>query len=77
MLLLIIFKYGWTNCLYFYYYIIYTQSTYCSSLYRHCETMQRSIHIVNLDPAAENFDYPVAMGELVGVVGLIFLALFC
>ncbi|XP_065627301.1 GPN-loop GTPase 3 [Quercus suber] len=23
--------------------------------------MQRSIHIVNLDPAAENFDYPVAM----------------
>ncbi|KAK7816956.1 gpn-loop gtpase 3 [Quercus suber] len=40
------------------------KSTYCSSLYRHCETMQRSIHIVNLDPAAENFDYPVAMGEL-------------
>lgn len=25
--------------------------------------MQRSIHIVNLDPAAENFDYPVAMGK--------------
>ena len=48
---------------------MYTQSSYCSSLYRHCETMQRSIHIVNLDPAAENFDYPVAMGEFFGVVG--------
>ncbi|KAL4324647.1 hypothetical protein GQ457_11G004060 [Hibiscus cannabinus] len=37
------------------------KSTYCSSLYQHCETIGRSIHIVNLDPAAENFDYPVAM----------------
>jgi hypothetical protein len=39
------------------------QSTYCSSLYQHCETVRRSIHVVNLDPAAENFDYPVAMGK--------------
>ncbi|KAF3678338.1 GPN-loop GTPase 3 [Capsicum annuum] len=30
-------------------------------LYQHCETTRRTIHIVNLDPAAENFDYPVAM----------------
>ncbi|NP_001335410.1 GPN-loop GTPase 3-like protein isoform X1 [Solanum lycopersicum] len=37
------------------------KSTYCSSLYQHCETTRRTIHIVNLDPAAENFDYPVAM----------------
>ncbi|KAF5189363.1 Gpn-loop gtpase [Thalictrum thalictroides] len=37
------------------------KSTYCSSLYQHCETVGRTIHIVNLDPAAENFDYPVAM----------------
>ncbi|KAG4120564.1 hypothetical protein ERO13_D11G151633v2 [Gossypium hirsutum] len=37
------------------------KSTYCSSLYQHCETLGRSIHIVNLDPAAENFNYPVAM----------------
>lgn len=37
------------------------KSTYCSSLYRHCETVRRTMHIVNLDPAAENFDYPVAM----------------
>ncbi|KAK9141501.1 hypothetical protein Syun_010901 [Stephania yunnanensis] len=37
------------------------KSTYCSSLYRHCETMRRTVHIVNLDPAAEDFDYPVAV----------------
>nr|GME21336.1 GPN-loop GTPase 3 [Ipomoea batatas] len=38
------------------------KSTYCSNLHRHCEATRRTIHIVNLDPAAENFDYPVAMG---------------
>ncbi|KAM7264842.1 hypothetical protein ACFE04_002525 [Oxalis oulophora] len=37
------------------------KSTYCSSLYRHCETVGRTMHVVNLDPAAENFDYPVSM----------------
>ncbi|KAG6418027.1 hypothetical protein SASPL_120225 [Salvia splendens] len=37
------------------------KSTYCSSLSQHCETIGRSINIVNLDPAAENFNYPVAM----------------
>ncbi|KAG6415514.1 hypothetical protein SASPL_122926 [Salvia splendens] len=37
------------------------KSTYCSSLAQHCETIGRSINIVNLDPAAENFNYPVAM----------------
>ncbi|XP_031399549.1 GPN-loop GTPase 3-like [Punica granatum] len=36
------------------------KSTYCSSLYQHCQTIGRNIHIINLDPAAENFDYPVA-----------------
>ncbi|XP_076904641.1 GPN-loop GTPase 3-like [Bidens hawaiensis] len=35
--------------------------TYCLSLYQHCQATQRTIHIVNLDPAAENFDYPIAM----------------
>lgn len=43
--------------------LFFLQSTYCSSLYQHCETTRRTIHIVNLDPAAENFDYPVAVGE--------------
>ncbi|KAG6382648.1 hypothetical protein SASPL_157642 [Salvia splendens] len=42
-------------------YIWLLQSTYCSSLAQHCETIGRSINIVNLDPAAENFNYPVAM----------------
>lgn len=37
------------------------KSTYCSSLYQHCEATRRTMHIVNLDPAAEHFDYPVAM----------------
>ncbi|OEL13289.1 GPN-loop GTPase 3 [Dichanthelium oligosanthes] len=37
------------------------QSTYCSSLYDHCQTVGRTIHIVNLDPAAEHFNYPVDM----------------
>ncbi|CAN4096212.1 unnamed protein product [Withania somnifera] len=37
------------------------KSTYCSTLYQHCETTRRTIHVVNLDPAAENFEYPVAM----------------
>jgi hypothetical protein len=39
------------------------QSTYCSSLFQHCEKIGRTVHIVNLDPAAESFNYPVAMGE--------------
>lgn len=49
------------------------QSTYCSSLYEHCETVGRTMNVVNLDPAAEIFNYPVAMGELfsqsLGVLG--------
>lgn len=35
------------------------KSTYCSNMVRHCETLKRNIHVVNLDPAAEHFDYPV------------------
>ncbi|URD72494.1 hypothetical protein MUK42_08780 [Musa troglodytarum] len=37
------------------------KSTYCSSLYQHCETMRRTVHIVSLYPALEHFDYPVAV----------------
>jgi len=33
------------------------KSTYCASLQRHGEATQRVIHVVNLDPAAEAFDY--------------------
>ena len=37
------------------------KSTYCSTISKHCEATKRNIHIVNLDPAAEHFDYPVAL----------------
>ncbi|KAL4223355.1 GPN-loop GTPase 3 [Mactra antiquata] len=35
------------------------KSTYCSNMVRHCENIRRQVHVVNLDPAAEHFDYPV------------------
>ena len=36
------------------------KSTYCYNLQQHCESIGRSVHIVNLDPVAENFKYSVA-----------------
>lgn len=33
------------------------QSTYCSTLVKHGQDTNRSIEVVNLDPAAEHFDY--------------------
>ncbi|KAL0023075.1 hypothetical protein WJX79_009603 [Trebouxia sp. C0005] len=36
------------------------KSTYCDHLRQHCETIGRTVHIVNLDPAAEEFQYPVS-----------------
>ncbi|KAL1511309.1 hypothetical protein AB1Y20_006114 [Prymnesium parvum] len=36
------------------------KSTFCSLLHEHCETLHRQVHVVNLDPAAEHFSYPVA-----------------
>ncbi|XP_072254130.1 GPN-loop GTPase 3 [Pyxicephalus adspersus] len=35
------------------------KSTYCSTMVQHCEALNRSVQVVNLDPAAEHFDYPV------------------
>lgn len=35
------------------------KSTYCSTIVKHCEATKRTVHVVNLDPAAEYFDYPV------------------
>ncbi|XP_038059214.1 GPN-loop GTPase 3-like [Patiria miniata] len=45
------------------------KSTYCSNMLRHCENIHRAAHVVNLDPAAEYFDYePVAdIKELIEV----------
>lgn len=33
---------------------------------RHAESLSRSVQVVNLDPAAEHFDYPVMAGEPCG-----------
>ncbi|XP_031711717.1 GPN-loop GTPase 3 isoform X1 [Anarrhichthys ocellatus] len=35
------------------------KSTYCSTMVQHLGSLNRSAHVVNLDPAAEHFDYPV------------------
>lgn len=29
----------------------------------HCQALNRSVQVVNLDPAAEHFEYPVMAGE--------------
>lgn len=33
------------------------KSTFCSSLITHAQTLGRTVHLFNLDPAAEKFDY--------------------
>lgn len=45
------------------------KSTYCGNLQKHCETIGRQVHVVNLDPAAEYFEYqPIAdIRELIEV----------
>uniref|UniRef100_A0A671XD92 GPN-loop GTPase 3 n=1 Tax=Sparus aurata TaxID=8175 RepID=A0A671XD92_SPAAU len=35
------------------------KSTYCSTMVQHSESINRSVQVVNLDPAAEHFNYPV------------------
>jgi len=36
------------------------KSTYCTTMVQHYETIKRSVHVFNLDPAAEHFDYPIS-----------------
>ena len=36
------------------------KSTYCDMMRTHCEAQRRRVHVVNLDPAADSFAYPVA-----------------
>lgn len=36
------------------------KSTYCTQMHTHCASVGRSLHVVNLDPAADAFGYPVA-----------------
>lgn len=33
------------------------KSTYCATMQAHCETLRRTVDVVNLDPAAEYFEY--------------------
>jgi predicted ABC-type ATPase len=35
------------------------KSTYCANLAEHMQAIQRSVHVVNLDPAADQFNYHV------------------
>jgi predicted ABC-type ATPase len=37
------------------------KSTFCTTIQSHCEAMKRSIHLVNLDPAADKFEYQPAL----------------
>ena len=45
------------------------KSTYCKTIQEHCQNQRRTVHVVNLDPAAEQFNYPVSIDirELVTV----------
>ena len=31
----------------------------------HCQSIKRSVHLVNLDPAAENFEYEPTIGNYI------------
>ncbi|KAG0329592.1 ATP binding protein [Podila horticola] len=33
------------------------KSTYCTTIMTHCQNIGRAVHLVNLDPAAEKFEY--------------------
>jgi GTPase SAR1 family protein len=33
------------------------KSTFCKTIQQHCQSIKRSIHLVNLDPAAEEFEF--------------------
>ncbi|KAI8818115.1 GPN-loop GTPase [Fimicolochytrium jonesii] len=37
------------------------KSTYCSTIITHAQTTKRTIHLVNLDPAADKFEYQPAV----------------
>jgi len=45
------------------------KSTFCNTIRQHCENIKRSVHCINLDPAAEEFKYPVSIDirELISV----------
>ncbi|KAL0477111.1 gpn3 [Acrasis kona] len=36
------------------------KSTYCKTIQDHCDSLKRTLHVVNLDPAADTFHYNVS-----------------
>ena len=44
-------------------------------MFKHCEAIRRTVHVVNLDPAAENFAYPVLAGKEHDMVENVFVSL--
>lgn len=34
------------------------KSTFCASLITHAQSLGRTVHLFNLDPAADKFEYP-------------------
>ncbi len=45
------------------------KSTYCSTLVKHAQVSKRTVHVINLDPAAESFDYEPAV-DIRDLIGL-------
>jgi GPN-loop GTPase len=33
------------------------KSTYCNTIYQHCQAIGRTVHVINLDPAADELEY--------------------
>ncbi|KAI9908708.1 hypothetical protein PsorP6_004460 [Peronosclerospora sorghi] len=44
------------------------KSTYCNNMHEFCAASGRMTYVVNLDPAAEHFDYPVAFGAQLSMI---------
>ncbi|RUS32955.1 hypothetical protein BC938DRAFT_473683 [Jimgerdemannia flammicorona] len=42
------------------------KSTYCATMMTHCQNVGRTVHLVNLDPAAERFEYQPTIGVYLG-----------
>ena len=36
------------------------KSSYCKTMQEHCKTMQRVLHVANLDPASDTYEYECA-----------------
>lgn len=45
------------------------KSTYCSTIVNHCKAVGRNVYVINLDPAAEYFEYDV-IGDIRELISL-------